>query len=987
MGRLRQPSRWAILALALFAAGSRSFAAGPIAERFQRFSIEQGLPHTVVGDVAEDQPGFLWLATRNGLSRFDGYGFKTYQHRAFDPATIADSQVTAIQPTPSGVMWIGTMSGLDGFDPRTETFRHYPLEHALPSGPIVTTLLLDRSGSLWVGTEYDGLFRFDPETGSVQRYFRGSSQAEGLAGNSIKSLCQTRDGTLWVGIWESGLSRWDARTDTFHRYPFSYGKSKGMKVSPMAILEDPAGRLWVATTDDGVIEVDPGSGAFRVFRHRDRDPSSLSTDYTSALLWDQAGSLWVGTWGGGLDRLDPSTGAIEHHRALREDPERISGDYITALLQDSSGLLWVATYGAGLCKLDLAPQFVRNYRYRPSDGQGLSDPMVQAVYEDTRGELWIGTSNGLDRFDPASETYRRYRGETDGAGGLPDSNVLSLQGNASGVWAGTIGGLSRYLPRRDAFRPYCVDEHSPQCVGGFEVAVIASGLPAGILWIGSKEGMDRLDAETDRFRHYDVLSKSPAGAVGKRVTAIEPTEEGYVWVGSEGGGLRRLDPVGGAIRCYEHDPGRESSLSLNHVSALYRDPSGVLWVGTYGGGLDRFDAQTETFQHFGPADGLPSAIVYGILPDHEKKLWISTSKGLARLDPQSGEVATYDTGDGLLSDEFNRGACFKGSAGTLYFGCIRGLTAVSPQLLRPDEHIPSIAVTALRGYSRGTWTDVPLPASGDLDVPNGLEVLFFEFSALNFRAPAKNRYAYKLDGLAQDWIHLGHKHDLTLTRPSPGEYRLHIRGSNKDGVWSADRLALSMRVLPTWWQTRWVQALALGLLGTLAWAARTLLRSRARRRTLVLNREIRERKRAQSAAQKAQEAILSLLGVEGDEGSPDNRPPKWLREIRDRLDQAFDSPPTVGELAAAAHVHPDYLSRSFRRHFGIRIRSYVNQRRLEWARQQLESTRDSIADIGLAAGFSDQSHFSRAFKRHYRVTPTQYRNAPRIAPAGKSAKI
>ena len=380
--------------------------------------------------------------------------------------------------------------------------------------------------------------------------------------------------------------------------------------------------------------------------------------------------------------------------------------------------------------------------------------------------LWLGTAGGgLLQFDRARGTTRRFGPPPGWGGGLSGSYVWAVHESPDGtLWVGTVGGgLERWMPDRREFRHYRHDPADPGSLSNDNILCI-----------------------------YEA-----------------PSRPGTLWIGTAGGGLDRFDPGTGRIRRFASDPADPESLSDNSVAAILEAPDqpGVLWLGT-GDGLDRFDTRTGRCRRYSRKDGLADTAVAGILSDSLGRIWIGTLRGLSCFDPKSGRFVNYDAADGLRSGEFNRAACCRAPDGALYFGGIHGVTSFRPESVVPNPIEPPVALTAFDVFDRSVGTAGEIPALQSATLPYNQNFLAFEFAALDFRAPGRNQYACRLEGLDRDWVACGTRGFARYPGLEPGRYTLRVRAANSDGVWNQAGLALPITITPPFWRTGWFTALA-----------------------------------------------------------------------------------------------------------------------------------------------------------------------------------
>lgn len=274
---------------------------------------------------------------------------------------------------------------------------------------------------------------------------------------------------------------------------------------------------------------------------------------------------------------------------------------------------------------------------------------------------------------------------------------------------------------------------------------------------------------------------------------------------------------------YQHHPDDPTSLSYNDVTNIYEDHAGWLWIGTFGGGLNRFDRASGIFTCFGTEHGLPNNIIYGIMEDDDDNLWISTNQGVSKFDPKTGVFKNYDQRDGLQGNEFNDGAHFKSDSGEMFFGGINGFNAFYPQAVTDNPYVPPVVITSFKVFNRDVLLPAPIAEMRELRL-SYKDSFAFEFAALSFSNPRKNRYAYKLSGVHKEWIYLGNKHEITFASLDPGQYTLRIKAANNDGVWNEEGISLGITITPPYWRTWWFMSLSVLLVAGLGirWHRRRL---------------------------------------------------------------------------------------------------------------------------------------------------------------------
>jgi ligand-binding sensor domain-containing protein/signal transduction histidine kinase len=814
--------------------------------RFQRLSLEHGLSQNSVYAILQDQRGFLWFATQDGLNRYDGYDFQVYKSTP-GRNSLAHNFVRALVQDPAGDLWIGTdAGGLDRFDPETGVFIHYQNtpgdSHSLSSNH-VRALWLDRQGMLWVGS-LGGLDRLAPDGDRFVRY--------PLSNDNVWSLWEDRDGILWVGT-EGGLHRLDRQQGTVTVYRHHAADPASLSSDAVwTIYEDHGGDLWVGTAD-GLNRYDRQRDAFIRYRYAVGDPHSLSHDAVRAIFEDQDGVLWVGSEAG-LNRFDRADQRFQRYLNDLSDAQSLSSNWIQAIYQDREGGLWFGAHGGGLSKLDRSTTQFAHYRAGAAAFDSLSSNLVWSILQDSDGVVWVGTGGGgLNKLYPDTGVFVTYRHSNNNPYSLGADAVRAIAQDLDGaLWIGTeSAGLDRFDHLRGKFIHYRHDPADPATLSHDAIRSLYVDRD-GRLWVGTLGGgLDRLDPGSQRFVHYAPDSQNPYSLSDGAVWAIYQDRAGVLWVGAGAGGLNRLDLQdatmldGAAARFvrYQADSQNSRSLSNNSVLSICEDQAGVLWVGTFGGGLNRFDRQSETFTHYREADGLPNDVVYGILEDEQGYLWLSTNKGLSRFDPRTETFRNFDVGDGLQSNEFNAGAYHKSLDGQMFFGGVNGFNAFYPDELVENTFIPPLVLTRLTQGGVEIQSELAVEHLSEVTLHWPNNFFEFEYAALSYARPDKNRYAYKLEGLDKDWNEVGAQRFGRYTNLPGGAFTLRIRGSNGDGVWNEEGLALRIVVVPPFWERGWFRGgVALLLVGLVVGGYQWRVRGIARRNR-ELERQVQERTR------------------------------------------------------------------------------------------------------------------------------------------------
>jgi ligand-binding sensor domain-containing protein/nitrate/nitrite-specific signal transduction histidine kinase len=833
----------------------------PPSIRFERISIAEGLSFSKVDAILQDRQGFLWFGTERGLNKYDGYQFTVYRNDPGDPRSLSHDRIYALYEDSAGELWVGTAVGLDRLDRATGTFVHYqaglggnPFTGMPGTGASVFAIWEDRNGVLWVGGG-GGLYQLEPDSQAPIR---------SPAWEQVGEIAENIDGQLWVADVD-GLYLYDPETD--QRSPVGLGVQ-----SISVIYVDPRGDVWMGASD-GLRRMDHSTGSVVHYEHDPEDSTSLGDDRVYALLEDRAGRLWVGT-SGGLDLFDREQNRFVHYRYDPSDPYSLSDDQVTSLYEDFSGVLWIGTT-RGLSKYSWAANRFTLYTRLPacapgamaaatgqpleiSGLQGLSSDRVWAVHEDHTGNLWAGMFDaGLNRLDRATGTLTVYRYDPADPNSLSNDTVREIYEDRSGaLWVSTDGGLDQFEPGSGAFL-------KDWGLGINEVVWAITEDRAGGLWIGTLADLYAFDRQSGRFTPYQKPGWSPVA-----VRSLYADETGLLWVGTQGAGLYRWD--GTRFTSYQPQTSNPYNAAGTFIRSIFTSlavDSGAVWVGTDWSGLLRFDraAPGGEFQRYTEKDGLVGNRVQCILADADGFLWLATNRGVSRFDPATQVFRNYDARDGLYNGE--TWDCFQSSRGEMFIGGLGGLAAFFPGQIKDNAQPPPIAITAFRLLNQAE--PIVIPPNGRIELSYQQNDLSIEFAALDYHAPDKNQYAYRMEGVDRDWVSAGTRRYVNYTNLQPGNYVFRVKGSNNDGVWNEEGVTLHITIRPPFWGTWLFRGLvAVLLVGTALGAYRLRVRSIEARSQELENQvkertgEINQRRKELEALYQADENLYRHLNLE-----------------------------------------------------------------------------------------------------------------------------
>ncbi len=792
--------------------------------KVERISTHKKLSAQSIHCIIQDRGGFLWVGTGDGLNRYNGYDFTIFQHNAFDDNTISGNFILALCEDRQGMLWIGTRNGgLNQFDRQSETFRHF-MPDAVDPGSIsdyyISAIRQDSQGILWVGTVRGGLNRLDLVTLEFTRFVHDPVDPKSIGHNSVLCICEDRSGWLWVGTNGGGLNRLDRKTGQFARFQYDANDPNSLSSNSVwSIFEDRNDTLWVGTSA-GLNRLIRQENRFIRYVHEARNPLSLSHNLVSAIAEDDEGRLWIGTGeinfvGDGLNIFDLKAKTFQRCPLPTDgNGQRVS---VFRIFKDRVGTMWIGTIGEGLFKYDPHKYKFNHIKRESHTANTLSGERVWAIIEDRDGNLWIGMEEGgLNFLNRKTNRYTWYMHDPQDAHSLIDNSVRAILEDRQGmIWLGTDQGLDRFDRKRGHFVHYLTNAGMQDELGQLKISSLLEDR-SGSLWVGTwGKGVIKLDKETGRFIHYYDDPGNPHSLSGSKITALYEDLQGNLWLGTISKGLNRFDARTGRFTHYQKGSSDRRGLSSNTVMSIHQDRPGRLWIGTWAGGLNRLDTSSGIFTSYSQVRGLIPRSIYGILGDSKGCLWMSTNSGMFKFDPHTETFTNYTEEDGLQSNEFNQGAYYRSKSGEMFFGGLKGFNSFSPEEVSPNPNIPRMVLLDFKIFGKsireGQQNRLQYINPEEISIRlNHKENHFsFEFAALEYTNPQNNQYAYMMEGVDRDWLYCGTRRYANYTNLDAGDYVFRVIGSNNDGLWNRQGIAVYITIVPPFWKTWWFRVLVL----------------------------------------------------------------------------------------------------------------------------------------------------------------------------------
>ena len=742
---------------------------------FRHYQVENGLSDNMVTGCVQDKSGYIWIGTRDGLNRFDGYTFKVFRNDPDDAESLGNNWVTHLNCDNEGNLWVGTLSGLYQYNETKESFLHVPFT----KNKGIDLFQFDENNLLWLLMD-----------GALIQYNIADGQFHIFAGNNgqtYTSFCIMPDNSIWLGDSEGFISLLNTEDGTLDSYDlFAHSPATTSRKLSMLYRSPSSANIYVAFEHDDVKIFNVLTKTYQDLNIQEKNQLTI---LINCFLEKDKEELWIGT-DSGLFIYDLQLGTCKRIRQDPLDPYALSSHFVSALFEDREEGVWICFHQNGLNYYSPFRPF--NVYYPWNETHSLKGEVIRDICSDTYGNRWIATEDaGVNCMEKKTETFTNYQ-PVPGVKSLSHTNIRGLAASGDNLWIGhVIHGIDLMdIKTRKVIKHYDLlkDSHT---VKNSTVRCIKV-LREGEILVGTEDGIFRYDYLNDRFVY---ASQFPPFAVN----SLYEDRAGKIWLGMFN-------------RSYYFNTTSNTGMYLpydklntqrhNTVNDACEDKDGNMWFATVEGVI-KYDFQTGESLHYTVKNGMPSNVAFRILPDENNCLWISTANGLVCLNTQTEKIMTYTEAHGLVTRQFNYNSAFKDDDGTLYFGTVKGFIHFKPGDVKPaaekmDVHISSLDI------QNGTGGRQIINSSSSSEVKritlnHGQSTFNINFSSLNFIAPKSIQYAYRMVSLDRDWIPLGERNIVYFTELHPGDYTFEVRAANLSNNWEGKITRLHITVLPPWW--------------------------------------------------------------------------------------------------------------------------------------------------------------------------------------------
>lgn len=780
---------------------------------FQHFNVEQGLSQSWVMSLEQDDLGFIWIGTSNGLNKFDGYNFTIYSSNNQVENSLPSNFIQSLELDDTGNLWVGTNAGLCMYDYKSDYF----IRQDSFTQQSVNCLLVNNN-ILYAGTS-DGIFILDIATNKILAELSTTLNNQ-FAIPRINAIAANAEDNIFIGTSEGLFTFSLDKNNPAHEaklISIEYLSEKNIS----ALEVDSDNRVWIGTSEFGLYLLDDASKKEEIvnFHHQIFNESSIGSGKILALTVDNDGKLWIGIENYGLDILDlknfKTENASFHHNL--NDPSRhnsLSNNSVYSIFNDNRGDIWFGIYGGGLNFYNNDGDNFKVLNHIHNEENSLINNNVNVI-EKRNGHLWVGTEGGISVLNLATHSYRHYTHKDGDFSTLSTNAIWSIYFDAlDNVWVGTwAGGLNKLDKSRNKFSHFNFEEDNEHSLASDNIFAIAEDSNKHLWMATMGGGLNKLSLESGLIDRISLGSSTNFSTLINELRHLYFNSRGELWF-STSISVGFLNSI--TLLPTHFYPNFKDTLSFsgNGAYIIFEDSKKNMWFGT-DAGLNYFSREESTFKNYSIEDGLPDNSIKSIEEDCHGNFWMGTNKGLVKFSnaitiPESPVFKTYDASDGLPGNEFNRRSSYKDEAGVFYFGGTNGITIFHPDSIKENTLIPKVVFTDFLIFNKPVSIgsdDSPLnkhiSLTKELTLKPYQTVFTINFAALNFIASEKNTYAYILEGFDPDWNLVGSKKTATYTNLNPGAYIFKVKAANNDGFWCEKPSELVITVLPPWYKTIW----------------------------------------------------------------------------------------------------------------------------------------------------------------------------------------
>ena len=774
-----------------------------------KYSLKEGLSFGIINSIIQDDKGFMWFATSDGLNRFDGIDFKVFKYEANNPQSLPSNYVQIIFKDVQGDIWIASRRGIYMFDTNTEQFNKFnPIGYESKLLNDISSISSDGKDILWFSSFSTGIFSYNKATHHLKNYNKNNSL--NLSTNSIINVFKDSQGLLWAGTQDGIIYIHSVKNGAVlnveHQVPLKFIPKGRIN----AIYEDHYHNVWIATSK-GLALYCRTENKIYVF---EGSKYHLRSNYFYSLLEDNNNNLLIGLQDGGLYKLDLEQLVRSNFKEIKIEPVKSEDNYnitersIQTLYLDKDKNVWVGTYGDGIYMISNTPENFKKFQSKVTDAYGTSFLRYYGMCLDNEGNLWLGTDgDGIYKKKLNGEILKHYY--ADGKKGSLTDNAILYAGvdHLKNLWFGSYAkGLFRYDKKNDKFINYLHQDANRESLCSNDVRVIFED-SGNDLWVGTNGGgISVLPCGGNKFTNYNEQNSSIGN---NNIRAICEDKQGNLFIGTYASGLKYFIKKQHKFINYFSNSQVDEFLPSQVIYSLYLYKNNELLIGTEGDGLVVYNIITKKFKKYTEKDGLANNTINAIHADEAGNIWVSTNKGLSKIEESTNAIINYDTSDGLQTGQFNPNAVlYSDKDKFLCLGGTEGYNIFYPSQVKKNNFKPKVLITGLQLFDKKEKDNqnrlsTAINVSQQITLTPGQSVFSIQYVALNYAYAERSEFAYKLVGLDKSWNYVGNQKSAVYRYLEPGNYIFKVKASNQDGIWFDDYATLKIKILPPWYKTWW----------------------------------------------------------------------------------------------------------------------------------------------------------------------------------------
>lgn len=804
------------------------------------YSTDKELSNSLINAVYQDRKGFIWIATENGLNKFDGTRFSIYRHNATDSTSLKNNYVRTLFEDSRGNFWIGCINGLQRYDRATDNFHELFISRKDGrKNPHITSIIERRNGDLWIATSGQGAISLKKNSNPASFHIE-TELTDRIGSNYLNVIFEDSRQNLWIATEEKGLYRYSPESKELKSYKAPYHIA-GDDVS--AICEDAHGQIFVGTLTKGLFRLSSRQeGNFEPVLYQNRMNLNIRT-----LIIDTRGKLIIGTDGEGVKEYQPQQDIIVDSE-INAGPFDFSKSKVHSLIEDKDHNLWLGIFQKGLILVPGISNKFDYYGYKSIHNNTIGSSCVMAIHTDEQATIWIGTDNdGLYAINDQGKQLRHYTHQAGNPQSVPGTILCLYEDSNQELWLGSyFDGLARINKQTGTCQDVTSLLQGNLNAGKPKVSCIIEDKNKN-LWVGTYgSGLYKINLPTQHVTYYEsTRNENDDWSINRLpndwISYLLEDREGMIWIGTYKG-LAVLNPQTDNFINYK----KQNNLLPGYVVySLLESSNGEIWAGT-SEGLVCLNKDRLTPVLFTTADGLPSDIICGLAEDEKKNIWISTHQGISKLNPPEKKFINYYAGDGLQGNEFTRTAVFKDKRGKIFFGGTNGVTAFYPQDITEIKKEMNVLITGFHVANRpvkkgdksgnNVITDTAVMDTEQFTLAYNENTFSIDFSVLEFSNPDRISYQYKIKELGDEWISTQPgTNRVTYSSLKPGKYTFSVQARDHNNF--SNIRTVTIAITPPWYQTWWAKVIW-GCLGALLIYALTMyILSRIRHRQEVMRQK------------------------------------------------------------------------------------------------------------------------------------------------------